>query len=88
VSRAPASNADVGITVAHLMQLDRRSRRIGGGRVLAESLRGSDGKMEPARQYVVESKRSGDDDPTVRAPAGQGFRWPNWRTFTISITPD
>ena len=98
VSRAPASNADIGITIARLMQVDReRSRR--PGRVLGERLRGNEGKIEPvARQYYVESKRAPEDDvlTQVRLQAvgttvyfdASGFHWPKWRTFTISITPD
>jgi hypothetical protein len=62
VDRAPASNADIGVTIAHLMQIDRRAGKA-GRRVLVESLSGSEGKSEPvARQYVVESRRSEEDD--------------------------
>jgi hypothetical protein len=119
MSRAPASNADIGVTIARLMQIDRAaSRRT--GRVLSEGLRGNEGKPEPvARQYFIESRRSPDDDLVTQVrlqavgstvyfdAAGfpgwtvglkeqasrerwrwPAFRWPNWRTFTIAITPD
>ena len=63
VSRAPASNADIGKTVAALLQVQPRSIVRQPARVLTESLRGSEGKPDPdMREYLVDSKRSIEDD--------------------------
>jgi hypothetical protein len=57
IDELPASNADIGITIAHLLQLQLTPKGKLSGRALTESLRGHENDPLPAiERQTLESK--------------------------------
>lgn len=66
VDELPASNADIGMTIAHLLGLKLPRQGTLVGRVLTEALRGHEGEpLPPVTPHVTESSPSNTGLRTV-----------------------